>query len=60
LDRDDWKWMDEEDMKEFEEEEGEKKAEGEWQCPRCTHWLAPGAVWCGYCGSTFEEKPKKG
>ena len=59
MDRDDWKWYDDDDDG-AESEEKEKPAE-EFQCPRCTHWLPAGTAWCGYCGNVLEEKrpPRK-
>jgi hypothetical protein len=58
VDRDDWKWYDEDEMAE-DEEEGGKKAGGDFQCPRCTHWLERGTTWCGYCGTVFQAPPAK-
>lgn len=48
-------WFDEDDSP---DEDPEKKTDEqkEKQCPRCTRWLPPDAVYCAWCGGTLERK----
>jgi hypothetical protein len=59
LDRDDWKWFDEDELKGEDDDEEKPKASGEFQCPRCTHWLSTGTAWCAYCGTVLEGGKEK-
>lgn len=54
--RDDWKYYDDEDMGEGEEEK--KPLPPEMQCKNCLHWVERDTVCCPWCGKVFDEKER--
>lgn len=56
MDRDDWKYYDDEELWDEEdlerEEEGEKR---EVQCPHCTRFVDADSPYCTWCGRPLER-----
>ena len=51
--RDDWKYHDDDELSEGEEEK--KYLPPEKQCRHCLHWVSREAPSCVWCGKPFEE-----
>lgn len=51
--RDDWKYHDDDELSEGEEEK--KDLPPEKQCRHCLHWVSREAPSCVWCGKPFEE-----
>ena len=55
MDRDDWKYYDDEDLWDEEDLEREEEERREVQCPHCTRFVDAGSPYCTWCGRPLER-----